>query len=386
MVSTSTAESEQSSANSVESNVKGDIPLKMPRYIFLDSGGVINDNDRRAPQWVYHLEEYMPKTRIGGPPKLWGRANATLSARLFIGENRERDWDRLIMQATDFNDFSRKYYLYWLQGAVGLVNDLLREEYEQEQKQVTQAQQIDLSGMDVKPRQLVQLVLPESEEEQIQIAHEAHIYCTARVQADYPGAVDAILRLKYEQNFEMFTCSGESATELELTFRTLGISTLVSESGSLSVSESRQDIESGSGSGQQDFKQETAIKMATELQPVFTKLYGPDLINCHKGSSRFYELIFQDSGVDPRDAVVVDDKEYILGWAKVHGATTVLISDKDRKGREMKVELEEEVEVEEDGVKVVRKRKVLAVDHQLSSLAELPELTAEWRKHHGQQA
>ncbi|KAG0258493.1 hypothetical protein BG011_003266 [Mortierella polycephala] len=381
MTSTSTEKSEQPTANSRNSNVNGDILPKMPRYIFLDSGGVINDNDRRAPQWVDHLEEYMPKTCIGGPPQLWGRANATLSSRLFIGENRERDWDRLIMQATDFKDFSRKYYLYWLQGAVELVNELLREEYEQEQ-----AQQIDLSEIDVEPRKLVQLELPGSEEEQIQIAHEAHMYCTARVQADYPGAVDAILRLKFEQKFEMFTCSGETATELELTFRTLGISTLTpgSGSGSLSVSQSWQDTESGSGSGQQDFKQETMTEMAIELQPVFTKLYGPDLINCHKGSSQFYALIFQDSGVDPHDAVVVDDKEYILGWAKVHGARTVMISDKDRKGNELMVELEEEVE--DGGVKVVRKRMVLAVDHQLSSLAELPELTAEWRRHHEQQA
>ncbi|KAG0198173.1 hypothetical protein BGX28_008354 [Mortierella sp. GBA30] len=324
-------------------------PRRMPRAIFLDSGGVINDNDRRAPQWMHHLEQYMPTTCLGGPGKLWGKANAVLSDRLFRVDSGL--WEKLISDTTDFQDFHRAYHLYWIQESVKIVNELLRLEYEQNAPHDEGEGEGRDGNNERKP--MLQLLLPETEEEQIEIAHNAHLYCTALVQADYPGAVDAILKLKLEQGFELYTCSGEASTELELTFRTLGISILDSSTPTRTQDGSRC------------------------LQPVFTKLYGPDLINCHKGSSRFYKQIFQDSGIDPRDVVVVDDKEHILAWAKVHGARTVMISNKDRSGKEMTIEVEEL-----DGVGGVLKRKTLTVvDHQLRSLAELPDLTAEWQRH-----
>ncbi|KAF8941457.1 hypothetical protein EDD21DRAFT_390436 [Dissophora ornata] len=332
---------------------------KLPRVIFLDSGGVINDNERRAPQWVYHLQEYMPQTKIGGPGAFWGRANAILSERLFKGGDRVRLWDQLMAQSSDFEDFDRRYLLYWMQTSLQLMNEFLKEEYDLQQqgKKTEEAQKRE--GQSPK---LIQLSLPATEEEQIQIARDAHMYCTARVQADYPGAVEAILNLKFEQGFDMYTCSGESAPELELTLRTLGISTL------------HAAADNATNAGADIVEADIA---AARLRPVFTKLYGPDLIQCHKSSSQFYELIFKDSGVDPRDAVVVDDKEYILAWAKIHGARTVMISSEDRAGKELEVEVEERVG-EEGGAP--RKRKVPAVDHQLNSLAELPALTALWKE------
>jgi FMN phosphatase YigB (HAD superfamily) len=258
-----------------------------------------------------------------------------------------------VEEAQDFEDFDRRYMLYWMRTSLELVNEFLKEEYDQQSSEDHVAE-----GKDKEPRApLVQLVLPETEAEQIKIARDAHMYCTALVQADYPGVVEAILKLKFEQNFDMYTCSGESAPELELTFRTLGISTLAA------AETARKELHNGS-------------EAARLLQPVFTKLYGPDLINCNKSSSRFYELIFQDSGVDPKDAVILDDKEYILGWVKVHGARTVLISDKDRTGKELMVEVKEKGE---NGM--VEIKKVPAVDHQLTSLTELPELTEKWRIH-----
>ncbi|KAF9973534.1 hypothetical protein BGZ65_009204 [Modicella reniformis] len=337
---------------------------KLPRAIFLDSGGVINDNDLRAPQWITHLEQYMPLTKLGGPGHLWGRANAILTKGLFTGDNSV--WDKLMQEAQDFEDFDRRYLLYWIRTATELVNEFLKEEYNQQKNKNSHDEQEE-DGKEQKPKPasapLVQLVLPETEEEQMKIAKDAHLYCTALVQADYPGAVEAILKLKFEQGFEMYTCSGESALSLELTLKTLGISTIAA--AETAAETAAEELQGGSAS-----------VVTRKLQLVFTKLYGPDLIRCQKSSSRFYELIFQDSGVDPKDAVVLDDKEYILGWAKVHGTRTVLISDKDRSGKELMVELEEKGE---DGV--VRKTKVPAVDHQLRSLAELPVLVEQWKKH-----
>ncbi|CAO3563632.1 unnamed protein product [Mortierella alpina] len=318
-------------------------PRRMPQAIFLDSGGVINDNSRRAPQWVYHLGQYMPTTRLGGPGKFWGEANAILSDQLF---GSEMLWDKLIAEAEDFKSFYRTYCLYWMNGAIDLVNGFLRREHEQNMALQDQEEEST-------EKEPLQLACPETEAELIEIAHNAHLYCTALVQADYPGAVEAIMRLKFEQGFDMYTCSGEGASELELTFRTLGISTLNPSAMTSTVTA--------------DAKQ--------YLRPVFHKLYGPDLIDCHKGSSRFYEQIFQDSGVDPRAAVIVDDKEHILAWAKIHGARTVLISDKNREGKEMMIEIDEVDE--EDGK--LKKRMVPVVDHQLESLAQLPDLTASWK-------
>ncbi|KAF9907360.1 hypothetical protein EC991_011009 [Linnemannia zychae] len=335
-------------------------PRTLPRAIFLDSGGVINDNDRRAPQWVHHMEQYMPTTKIGGPGRLWGKSNGIISDRLFNGDN--PIWKQLIDKAKDFNQFYREYHLFWFQEGVRLVNKFLKEEYdEQEQQQGTDSK---------KERQpLILLALPESEEEQIQIAYDAHRYCTSVVRADYPGAVEAILALKFDQEFTMYTCSGESAPELELTFKTLGLSTLLAqetdkpEEHPLTASQATTDIS----------LEEAA---AVVVKPVFTKLYGPDLIQCHKGSSEFYKRIFEDSGVDPREAVIVDDKEYILAWAKVHGARTVMISTKDRRGKEMMIEVDQ---IQADGA--IAKAVVQVVDDQLESLSQLPALTASWRNH-----
>ncbi|KAF8972405.1 hypothetical protein BGZ52_010018, partial [Haplosporangium bisporale] len=63
----------------------------------------------------------------------------------------------------------------------------------------------------------------------------------------------------------------------------------------------------------------------------------------------------------------------MLSWAKVLGVRTVLISSVDRTGREMLVCVPDP----EDNSKT---KMVPAVDHQLNSLAELPLLTAYWKK------
>lgn len=341
-------------------------PQTLPLAIFLDSGGVINDNDRRAPQWDHHLEQYMPTTKIGGPGRLWRKSNAIMWDRLFRGENPL--WKELIDRSKDFQQFYREYHLFWVQEGVRLVNSFLKEEYD---AAVNNLQGYGGDGASKETLPIVQLVLPESEEEQIQIAYDAHLYCTSIVRADYPGAVEAIMELKFEQGFTMYTCSGESAPELELAFKTLGMSTLLAHDekkaahgcSSTSISQAITDI---------------SVDEATDVvvRPVFTTLYGPDLIQCHKGSSEFYRRIFEDSGVDARDALVVDDKEYILAWAKVHGARTVMISTKDRRGKEMMIEVDK---IQADGT--VTKAIVPVVDDQLESLSQLPALTAYWKKH-----
>jgi phosphoglycolate phosphatase-like HAD superfamily hydrolase len=50
------------------------VALNNTRVVFIDDGGVLNDNERRAPQWRRLLGEYLPP-RLGGTPESWAAAN-----------------------------------------------------------------------------------------------------------------------------------------------------------------------------------------------------------------------------------------------------------------------------------------------------------------------
>lgn len=55
------------------------------------------------------------------------------------------------------------------------------------------------------------------------------------------------------------------------------------------------------------------------------RLYGPDLVRAHKAGPVYYERILTDAGVDPSDALVVDDNPKAIGWAAEAGIPTVHI-------------------------------------------------------------
>jgi FMN phosphatase YigB (HAD superfamily) len=63
-------------------------PARAVRVVFLDDGGVLNDNDRRAPEWRRLLGEFFAP-RLGGTPEAWGEANRAVFAGIW------RDWERL---------------------------------------------------------------------------------------------------------------------------------------------------------------------------------------------------------------------------------------------------------------------------------------------------
>ncbi len=55
----------------------------------------------------------------------------------------------------------------------------------------------------------------------------------------------------------------------------------------------------------------------------FKKLYGPDLINVLKVDESFYRAIFEDLGIPPKKAIIVEDKPYYLKIAKNLGANVI---------------------------------------------------------------
>ncbi|KAF9430712.1 hypothetical protein BGZ94_004703 [Podila epigama] len=372
----------------------------MPLAIFLDSGDVINDNKSRGPQWIRMVGEFMPSTIVGGPGLFWGRANGRLAAMLF----KQGLWYDKLQKWDSHKLLDRYYNLFWIQESARLVNEQILEARERRQQRKNQSQNQDRSQDQNQTKDNDQLerdiedeyadaplvVLPESEETCMQIAKMAHIYCLSRAKADFPGAVQAIKALKHEQGFAMYMCSGEQSMDLTLTFRTLGLAT-VDDTTKRIMAQNREEVKAymdafseliytkGKGNGSQDDPLEYILGPDPNEPPsrVFTQIYGPDLVDVHKDSTKFYAAIFKHCGVDPRTAVVVDDKEKMLSWAKVLGVRTVLISTVDRTGNEMMIEVPDDSKPDDKNAKMT----VPVVDHQLSSLAELPLLTAYWRKH-----
>src|SRR5689334_9804797 len=84
--------------------------------IFLDDGGVMNDNRKRGPQWQYLVSEFFVPL-LGGTPEAWMEANRSVVNRLL----EPVAWQTRLLSATDYKSFDRAYQLDWLRGMVELV-------------------------------------------------------------------------------------------------------------------------------------------------------------------------------------------------------------------------------------------------------------------------
>jgi HAD superfamily hydrolase (TIGR01509 family) len=142
--------------------------------IFLDDGGVMNDNNVRALQWQWLVGEYFVPL-LGGSPEAWSRANRVVADRLFEPDA----WRRRVRAAADYRSFDRDYQVEWLQGMCALV------------------------GIETPP-----------EEECLYLARRAAAFITRRVQAAFPGVGDTI-RAVHRQGYRLHTASGEASLDLE---------------------------------------------------------------------------------------------------------------------------------------------------------------------------
>ena len=123
---------------------------------------------------------------------------------------------------------------------------------------------------------------PPPEEECLDLACRAISWITRRIHAVLPGAVEAI-RLLHRQGYALYTASGSCSLELAGSFKGLGV------------------------------------------RHCFGRLYGADLINTFKEGPKYYARLFADVGVQPAEALVVDDSADATRWAAQLGARTVLI-------------------------------------------------------------
>jgi phosphoglycolate phosphatase-like HAD superfamily hydrolase len=151
------------------------------RAVFVDDGGVLNDNSARAPQWRRLLGEYFVP-RLGGTHEAWSAAN--------IGAF-ERSWARFVERLAEA-------------GESGGVDRWVREERARW-----------LSDM----CEQVGVATPDDAESS---AIAASTWVSERVKSAIPGAVDAVRTLA-RRGIVLHTASGGLSWELDPYLRNMGI-------------------------------------------------------------------------------------------------------------------------------------------------------------------
>ena len=215
-----------------------------PAMIFLDDGGVLNDNERRAAEWRRLVGEYLAP-RLGGDPAAWGEANQIVFDAPW---QRFEAWSEAHARDDHYVDFftSRDERIRWL---------------------ADMCQQVGVP-------------VPRTEEcYALSVATEQ--YVIPRIHAVFPDAVEAIRKL-HAGDHALATASGGLSNDLSRYLEGMGV----------------RECFAG-------------------------RLYGPDLVQTHKASPLYYERILADTGIDPSDALFVDDNVRAVAWAAEAGARTV---------------------------------------------------------------
>lgn len=142
-------------------------------HVFFDDGGVMNDNNKRGPQWQRLVGEYFSE-KFGGKPSDWGKANH----QYILGYLKEYGTWTGIYKGSDYDSFNRLYIKGWVEGM------------------------FNLTGTPLPPVS-----------EYAEIFYSASAYVTPRVRADFPEVIDTISEL-YSEGYNLHTASGESSADL----------------------------------------------------------------------------------------------------------------------------------------------------------------------------
>ena len=219
----------------------------LPRTIttvFLDDGGVLNDNERRGEEWPRLVGEFFAP-RLGGEPAAWGEANEAVFGRQW---QRFLAWRDERIAAEEYGDFfgSSEERARWVR------------------------EMCEHTG-----------VAPPEGAALVALAREADAYIIPRVRSAFPGAAGAVREL-HRRGYALAMASGTTAAQLDVHLRVLGV----------------RECFAG-------------------------RLYGPDLVRVLKGDPRFHAQVLADAGVEPGEALVVDDTAEEIERAAGAGAFTV---------------------------------------------------------------
>jgi len=150
------------------------ITLEKYKVLFLDDGGVMNDNDLRAPQWRELVAQYFAP-RYGGSIDDWKNANKEVFNQLFERYERTIKENPMI----DFNEFWKLEQIRWL-------TEMFK---------------------------MVQISAP-AYNQCAKITQKASEWITSHVRSAYPGVVETIKFLK-KTDITLCTASGEVSWELK---------------------------------------------------------------------------------------------------------------------------------------------------------------------------
>jgi len=142
--------------------------------VFLDDGGVMNDNRIRGLQYQKLVGEYFT-LKIGGEPYLWAESNVNFLEEIM------KEYSKAICDGSDID--YKKYH-------ADFVNRWIEEMFN-----------------------YVKVKLP-AKSEYKQIYREAIEYIAPNIRSSYPGVVDTIKKLK-RLGFKLYTASGEDSLELK---------------------------------------------------------------------------------------------------------------------------------------------------------------------------
>jgi FMN phosphatase YigB (HAD superfamily) len=154
------------------------------QHIFLDDGGVINDNSRRQPQWRQLVGEFFPP-RLGGTAGQWSAANVAIFPGVW-----ERFSARLAAWDEASSDYKRELDIYNIDWLCSMCS---------------------IAGIDP----------PESDDACLSLADEATRFIVPRVRADFPGAIDTVRWLA--ERYPVRTASNGASFELQTFYEPLGI-------------------------------------------------------------------------------------------------------------------------------------------------------------------
>ncbi len=146
----------------------------MTKIIFLDDGGVLNDNALREPQWRDLVAQFFVP-RYGGTKDDWKSANS-FAFNKFIEKYEQTIKDSPLIE---YNPFIKTLMDQW-------VNDMFK---------------------------IVQINPPPSDE-RFKLTIEAEAWITPRVKSTYPGMIPTIFELK-ARGYTLCTASGESSWTLK---------------------------------------------------------------------------------------------------------------------------------------------------------------------------
>ncbi len=151
-----------------------------PLGLFLDDGGVLNDNSLRGPEWLRLIGEFMPP-RMGGTAEQWTSANRVVFSQVW------RNLQKELPGFASHQEFQRAYVTDWMSGMCAYIG-----------------------------------ITPPPDDDSVRVYTELSTHIGERATSAIAGAADAVLSL-HRAGYTLYTASGTPSWELRGILAKMGI-------------------------------------------------------------------------------------------------------------------------------------------------------------------